>query len=288
MNKSKRYFYMSRWCILLIFVATLLGVLPQVVIVYVSVAVHECAHLMVCRILNIPTKYMRVHPYGMELKLKSLVPPMKHISICVAGPLANLVLFCAGWTVAEFWGNGYVAFFTGANFILFLFNLFPCVPMDGGEILRCVFSYRFGVLNSYRVISRVSYVCGSLLFVSGVIFAYYTGGNITLLIVALPVFVNIAGIKKTYVYAVRDVLSGVTSANRRIRLFHRGEDDRVLKLIRSVSFGYTIVVVMHKRDGNVFLLTQDELIAAVNHKNTFATFGECVEFSKDLLYNDYN
>ena len=287
MNKNNRYFYMSRWCILLIFVATLLGVLPQVTIVYISVAVHECAHLAVCRALGVPTEHMRVLPYGMELKLRHLVHPLLHIAICAAGPMANLVLFCAGRTALVFFQDGYVAFFTGANFILFVFNLFPCVPMDGGEILRCIFSFRVGVLNSYRIISAVSYICGSVLFVSGGIFAYYTRGNVTMLIVALPVFVNIAGLRVTYIYAVRDVLAGEVSHPFRIKLFSMGESDGVTKLIRRVSFRYTMVVAVRMEDGRIHILSQSELIDAVNHKNTFATLGECVEFSKNILYNNY-
>lgn len=286
MSESRRYFYMSRWCILLIFVAALMGLLPHVVIVYISVAIHECSHLMMCRILGIPTEHMRMLPYGMELKLKSLIRPSLHIAICAAGPLANFVMFCAGRFFCVFSASGYVAFFTGANFILFVFNLFPCVPMDGGEILRCVISNITGVLNSYRIISRVSYAFGSILFVAGAIFAYHTGGNITMLVVSLPVFVNIAGLKTAYVYAVREVLSGNVAHSGRIKMFSGYEYDRVSGLIRRISFAYTLVVAVRMENGEIRLLSQSELIYAVNHKNTFATFGECVEFSEDLLYND--
>ncbi len=287
MNKNNRYFYMSRWCILLIFVATLLGLLPQVMIVYISVAVHECAHLLVCRVLGVPTEHMRMLPYGMELKLKCLVPPLIHICVCAAGPMANFLMFCAGRIVLEFTANSYVVFFTGANFILLVFNLFPCVPMDGGEILRCLFSYGAGVLNSYKIIYSISYVCGSLLFVAGAIFTYYTGGNITVLIVAMPVFVNIAGLKVTYIYATRNVLSGCVSHPYRIRLFVADDVDIAARLMRRISFGYTMVIAVRMSDGSICLLTQRELVDAVNEKNTFATLGECVEFSKDLLYNKY-
>ena len=279
---NNRYFYMSRWCILLIFVATLLGILPQVIIVYISVAVHECAHLLMCRLLGIPTRHMRMLPYGMELKLKCLVPPLMNIAVCIAGPIANFILFCGGIIVLGFWENGYISFFTGANFILFVFNLFPCVPMDGGEILRCLFSLGFGVLNSYRIISAMSYVLGSALFVSGMLFAYYTGGNITLLIVALPVFVNISGINVTRMYATRDVLSGCTGYPSKIKMFSEDEKVCAMSLIRRISFGYTMVVAVEMENGRICLLTQSELINAVYHKNTFATLGECVEFSEYL------
>ena len=280
MNMTNRYFYMSRWCILLIFIATLLGLLPQVLIVYMSVAVHECCHLLVCRILRVPTGYIALMPYGMELKLKSLVPPAKHIVICLAGPAANFVLFFVGCLLAGL-DNSYVAFFTGANFILGVFNMFPCMPLDGGEILRCVLSLRFGILNSYRMISAVSYVCGAVLFGAGVIFALYTGGNITILVVALPVFVSIAKMKVTCIYAVRDIVGGCVGGGR-LCLTVMPHTAPAARVVRRVSFGYTLVVAVRYPCGEISILTQSELIDAINAKNTYATLGECVEFCKDL------
>lgn len=276
---------MSRWCILLIFVATLLGILPHVIIVYISVAVHECAHLLVCKAMDVPTKHMRMLPYGMELKLDHLVPPLVHMTICIAGPLANLALFCVGRFVMLFASHGYIVFFVGANFILLVFNLIPCIPMDGGEILRCVFSLRWGVLNSYRMISAVSYVLGSALFLFGMLFAYHTGGNITVLIVSLPVFVNISGMKVTYMYAVRDVMSGVVYHPCRIKVLTAESRERSGSFVRRISFGYSMVILVQMDGGEIHILTQKQLLDAVKQKNTFATLGECVEFFEELYYN---
>ena len=277
---NNRYFYMSRWCILLIFVATLLGFLPHVAIVYASVAVHECCHLLMCRAMGVYSRHMMILPYGMELRLGCLVAPGKNIIICLAGPVSNFVLFLAGFAISGCVSNGYISFFTGANFILFVFNLFPCTPMDGGEILRCVLGIRYGVLNSYRAISAISYVWGCLLFGAGVVFAWHTGGNITLLVVALPVFVSIAKLEVTYVYATRDILLHHVPRAGKIRLVSKSCHQVAGALIKHISYGYTLVVAVQYPRGKWHVISQDELIDAVNCKNIYATLGECVDLCK--------
>ncbi|MBQ7901063.1 MAG: hypothetical protein IJ365_03735 [Clostridia bacterium] len=281
-NINNRYFYMSRWCILLIFAATLLGFLGEVLIVYASVIVHECCHLLVCRRFNISTRYIALMPYGMELKLAALVPPGKQIAISMAGPLCNFALFAAGRAVLVFCQWDYAAFFTSANFILFVFNLFPCMPLDGGEILRCAISLRCGILNSYRIISRLSYICGVVMFAAGIVFVVYTGGNITLLIIALPVFVSIAKLKVTCIYAAKEVVAGDVPRGKKRRLVVMNHTDAAARCIKHISFGYSLIVAVRRPGGEIALLTQNELLWCVNCKNTYATLGECVEICANL------
>ena len=279
---NNRYFYMSRWCILLIFVAALLGFLGEVLIVYASVIVHECCHLMMCRSFNISTRYIALMPYGMELKLASLVPPKKQIVISMAGPLCNFVLFAAGRAVLVFCRQDYVVFFTSANFILFVFNLFPCMPLDGGEMLRCIISLRCGILNSYRIIARMSYICGAVMFAAGIVFVAYTGGNITLLIIALPVFVSIAKLKVTGIYAAKEIVSGDVPCGTKQRLLAMAHTDAAATCMKYISFGYSLIVAVRCTGGEIVLLTQNELLWCINCKNTYATLGECVEICANL------
>ena len=143
---------MSRFSILLIFVATLTYNLKPVLIVYASVLIHELSHLLVCVKLGIPTQSITILPYGMELKHSSIPKPKEQIKISLAGPVSNLLIFFVGFIhIKSGIVNEEISFITSSNLLLFLFNLIPCMPLDGGEILKSFFSSRFGILNSFKI-----------------------------------------------------------------------------------------------------------------------------------------
>ena len=93
MNKKV---HMSRYTVVLIFLATLTGHLGQVSVIYISVLLHEMAHLYMCKKQKIPTAYMAIYPYGMELRLKKLTNAKEQIAISIAGPMVNFLLFFLG------------------------------------------------------------------------------------------------------------------------------------------------------------------------------------------------
>ncbi len=280
MNKNTEYIKMSRLCVLLIFIATIIGKTSEVLIVYASVLLHECAHLAVCKKLKVPTLYMAITPYGMELKLKRLATPTEQIKISLAGPLLNLFLFLGGFLLLiKGVQHHLLSFFTSANFILMIFNLLPCSPLDGGEIFKSLMSKKYGILNSYKIHYRISKFFGAIFFISGAIFFYHRL-NITLLIIALLVHQSIKKQKNSSIYATKEILTGkiMSKENRKCVKFF--PETRLCEVISYISFDYTLYAVF-KTDGLSFSLSQNDILKAVK-KNPCLSLMDCVENYKFL------
>lgn len=108
-----------------------------------SVTVHEFAHALVGKCYGIDTDEIVLYPFG-GLAFMSRRPEtvMSDVWITIAGPCSNLAVamlaLCWGF-VDEAWPYDWVREAFIINGMMFMFNLLPLYPMDGGRLLRCAF-----------------------------------------------------------------------------------------------------------------------------------------------------
>lgn len=102
---------------------------------------HELAHALVARRMGFSLDKIVLMPYGAVISgdIRG-VTPLQEIWVCLAGPLANALTalgFAALWWL---WPETYpytdVAAYISLS--LFLVNLLPAFPLDGGRILRAL------------------------------------------------------------------------------------------------------------------------------------------------------
>lgn len=259
---QKKRLYMSRQTVVLIFMAALTGHLREVAIIYASVLLHEMAHLYVCKKKNIPTAYMAIYPYGMELRLKKLTAPKEQISISLAGPLTNFLLFASGLLFMH-WGvrSRYMSFFVSANLVLGVFNLLPCAPLDGSEIVRSVISSKKGIIYSYTAINRISKAILFLILISACLLAIY-GDNVSMLIILVIIYQGLKTKKAEQLLAAKKVVNGEIQSKKKLKFFQSENNQIAASFIKYISFDYTIIVLRK----NLPPISQDRLISAVKQK----------------------
>ena len=274
-----KYIYVSRLCHLLIFIGGILGLLSHILIVYVSVVCHECAHLLMCKKLGVKTKRISFYPYGAHLEISSLVCPKKQLLISVSGPLCSLLLFALAKLIYLIFKNPYISYFSMINFTLFMFNMLPSIPLDGGEILRSVLSLRFGILNSFRIITYVSYFFETVFLFAGFFICINSGGNITLIVISAIILKSILKYKNTVIMTTGKILTEKIESDRKIKLIVKHKNENLYKVIKDISFGYTLIIAVYDGERYMGFVTQNHILNCVNFVQTF---GECVEKSKEL------
>jgi Zn-dependent protease/CBS domain-containing protein len=114
-----------------------------VVLLYLSVLVHELAHSVVARGYGLPVRRILLYPLGGVSEIERESPtPGREFAIAAAGPLLSLILGAIGWGLAKAVPYGVTGLVIRelmfANFIVGFFNLLPGLPLDGGRILRAV------------------------------------------------------------------------------------------------------------------------------------------------------
>ncbi|MBO8158777.1 M50 family metallopeptidase [Thermosyntropha sp.] len=132
--------------LILSLVCILLGMGIEILIIIAAVIIHELGHIFVSKTMHVKILEIELFPFGGQAQLEDFtgLEPLKELYVALAGPVASLI------TAAVFYFYSLpeesLAYFIKVNFILGIFNLFPCLPLDGGRILRAFLS----TSNGYR------------------------------------------------------------------------------------------------------------------------------------------
>jgi Zn-dependent protease len=114
-----------------------------VVLLYLSVLVHELSHSVVALGFGLPVRRILLYPLGgiSEIEREPQTPGREFL-VSAAGPALSIVLGVAGWGLTFVVSHGVsgelVRQLMYANFIVGIFNLLPGLPLDGGRMLRAV------------------------------------------------------------------------------------------------------------------------------------------------------
>ena len=113
-----------------------------VVLLYLSVLIHELSHCVVARAFRLPVRRILLYPLGGFSEIEQEPPtPGKEFLVSAAGPAMSLLLAALGFGVYElFHPPGIAGVLVDrlilANAVVGVFNLLPGLPLDGGRVLR--------------------------------------------------------------------------------------------------------------------------------------------------------
>jgi Zn-dependent protease len=158
---------------------------------FASVALHELGHAFVAGAKGYPVRDILLLPIGGMAQLARMPErPRDEFQVASAGPLVSFALYAAltalasGSVTARLPPLALLLELLGdLNLGLFLFNLLPAFPMDGGRILRAWLTPRKGRLAATHVAARAGKVM-ALLF--GLLGLFH--GNFILVLIAFFIY----------------------------------------------------------------------------------------------------
>jgi Zn-dependent protease len=151
--------------------------LTDILALFAIVLAHELGHALACRSVGGTARDIILWPLG---GIAYVAPPPRPGAVLwsiAAGPLVNLVLIvpfsllyflgpAAGWPELHL----FFARMALANVIMFLFNMLPIYPLDGGQILHALLWFSMGRWSSLQAASAVGLAFGGLLFLVSLVF----------------------------------------------------------------------------------------------------------------------
>jgi stage IV sporulation protein FB len=162
------------------------------------VVLHELGHALTARRYGVETREIVLYPFGGVARMDRIPPGKAELLIALAGPAVNLVLAALlGLALVGLsadspdaplaivtegtivWQLLYV------NLSLFVFNLIPAFPMDGGRVLRAALAIGLGETRATNIAAAV----GQVLALGFAAVALLTGQPV-LLLIAFFVFVG--------------------------------------------------------------------------------------------------
>jgi Zn-dependent protease/CBS domain-containing protein len=164
--------------------------LALVGMIFLCVVLHELGHAVVSTHAGIPAKAIILLPIGGVTLLDETQQPLepganawkRDIRIALAGPLVNLVIaLVAGGVILaaapeiQLWARPYVhssnlpRSLVWSNLGLALFNLLPAYPMDGGRVLRALFSRSMDPVRATRRAVSIGQTFATLFMLVGML-----------------------------------------------------------------------------------------------------------------------
>jgi Zn-dependent protease/predicted transcriptional regulator len=153
---------------------------------FLCVILHEYGHALTGKRFGVKTQDIIMSPLGGLARMSSMAEkPMHEFFITIAGPAVNLAIgIFIGLTLYFITGKWsmdiltydfekpeeFVRMLMPINFYLFLFNLIPAFPMDGGRILRSLLSVKLGKVKATKIASTI----GRILAIGFVIYGVFT------------------------------------------------------------------------------------------------------------------
>ena len=181
-----------------------------ILVLFGCVLLHELGHGLQARTLGLVVRRVILLPIG-GLALLETPPsrPWHELVIALAGPLVNLGLMAVA-VIAIVVTNpafvfttdiltratvapgieGVLVYLLSINLSLFLFNMLPAFPMDGGRVLRAGLALLTPYVVATRIASWIGRGLAALMALMGVIgfFAYGLGQYLLLIVVGLVVY----------------------------------------------------------------------------------------------------
>ena len=115
-----------------------------VVLLYVSVLIHELSHSLVARGYGLPVRRILLYPLGgvSEIEVEPQTPG-REFTVSAAGPFLSFVLAAIAFGLEHVVPQGSIGWvivrqMCWANIVVGIFNLLPGLPLDGGRMLRAV------------------------------------------------------------------------------------------------------------------------------------------------------
>jgi Zn-dependent protease/CBS domain-containing protein len=191
-----------------------------VLMVFVCVVLHELGHSLVALRYGIPVADITLYPIGGVARIEKQPAPRQELWIAVAGPAVNVVIALVfGGVLAATGGpvpvsalshggggwRGFVEAVISVNMTLFLFNLIPAFPMDGGRVLRAVLGLTMPVEQATAIAANV----GQFIAIAVVLcdLFYVHPPNWWLLFIAF--FVYIGAGQEAFAYRQASLIEGV-------------------------------------------------------------------------------
>ncbi|MGZ5370002.1 MAG: site-2 protease family protein [Aeromicrobium sp.] len=114
-----------------------------VLALYISVLVHEIAHVVLARRYRMPVSSITLHLLGGETAIEGESrSPAQEFWTSVVGPLTSLAIGAIAWVLARGMdgGNAHTVMQAVAtvNILVGAINLVPGLPLDGGRVFRAI------------------------------------------------------------------------------------------------------------------------------------------------------
>lgn len=235
---------------------------------YLAVFLHELAHLSAAILIGLKPSHIIIYAFGVNLKLKnSLVYSIAdEILLYLSGPFMNIIL--ALISLSFYNKSPYWKIFYYNNIGLFLFNLLPILPMDGGVVLKKILARRVGDASANKILKISSIIIIALLLLVEIWLVIISKFNLSIICVTIFLTGNLFTNKEKYYLDFTKELMFYKNKDKKpikkVKTFLIKDNTSYKELIKNFSMGNYYVVFKENKNGIIDeVLTEREIIEQI-------------------------
>ena len=240
----------------MIIVVGLTGNIRLYLLAYCVMAVHELAHLTAALLIGLKPNKITFSPFGVHLTLdcKIINSITDEIILYSVGPLVNAVF---ALIFAVFGFNDLYKL----NTVLFVINILPVVPLDGGMILLRLLSYRLGRKRTQQILNSFSVGAGIVVLCIACYSVYLGYINISLFIMAVLFIGNVLTSREMYNTDFINAISCGKKYSNKANDVIIDKNHSQSEVIKMLSPSYTTIAFeLDDKGGISRILTEEDML----------------------------
>src|SRR5690554_6293417 len=158
----------------LMFLAGFTGNVRSLTLAFISVLIHEAAHMLTAFGFGYRSAVIELFPFGEMAKLDYALynDPIAEGITALAGPVQSLILALLSVCFDRFMGgDSWAREMYKINLGLAFFNLLPLFPLDGGRVLRALSISKWGI--SPKRVGKFVVILTKVLTMTAMPFTFY-------------------------------------------------------------------------------------------------------------------
>jgi len=250
-----------------------LNFINQLLISYLSASLHELSHIVCAIIFKIKLHKIYLLPFGLSAQLDCTYvrEPKKEAIIAAVGPLANLIIILLYFVITTYYCDkvtlsaSKINLVYTVNIVMFLVNMLPILPLDGGRILKCYLTNKWGFIKAFNFVIIVTKIFSVFITIAGLYILIITKFNISIILIAAFILNNLTyEMKMSELVVMKDIIYSISkldSGSKNTNTIVSFQDELARKILKLFSYNFYHIILIIDSDTKIIgQITETELI----------------------------
>lgn len=285
MTDIPRFVYVNPLIFLLIFYSWVIGKTQELFILYGVIIIHEISHIITAKHFKVEVEKILLTPIGIMAKMSNTSPIGygKEIIIAAAGPISNLIMALGGYIINLYFldNSKGISFFILANVSLFVLNILPVIPLDGGRIFKYTLLSNLGYRGTIKIFSILTKFIATALIILGIIQLFNSVYNLSLLFIGIFIYICMYREKDEMKFAlIKELINKKCNEETyEVEYIIRFQNQRAINVIQDFfSNKINVIKVLDEQMNVLGEVTEKELTECLVHNSSNITFEEVLKY----------